>query len=541
WADLLAAAPLPFGRLRAAWDLVSNGLRLRLEQARSPHLPKPPKVGLGTRWERSLREVRFALRRLAHQPAFSLTAVAIVGLGIGANTTIFSIVNAALWKPLPYERPDELVRIYLTEPERGLPDGVSYAEVEDLRRQSDVFDEVAFHADTNFFTVDLNGLHTTVLGEAYSASFFRLLGMQPALGRGFLPEDDAFGAAPVAMISHPTWKRRFGGDPQILGRQLRVNGVPLTVVGVGPKGYQGTTVGIESEIYLPWGTAVQVDRVSKAQLEDRSSRELFALARLRPGVDREAAQSALTVLAANLEADHPATNEDRTFQVFAASDIRSHPLLDRAMLPVSAFFMVLVGLVLMVSISNLANLLLAKASGRKKEMALRLALGAQRRQLVGQLLTESTLLSVAGGLVGVGVALVLPRWLLAAQLPIPLQLSFDSRLDGRVLLFALLLSLATGLLFGIAPALAATRGAFSQAMRGERGFRFGRRRRLGLRDALIALQVTVSTLLLAAGALFLHALLQGQGADPGFVAEKAVLANLDAQASGLGDEEAIRR
>ena len=553
WMDLLDDEPLRLGKLRAAWDLLRNGWRLRLEGrpgssagSRSPEpSPPPPPAGsvdLSTRGERIVRELRFALRRLLRQPAFSITAIVIVALGIGANTTIFSIVNGALFKPLAYERPEDLVRVYMTDGERGLPVGIAYPEFLELQQRQELFEDAAFHADITFLSVDLGGSMRSIPGEFYSANFFRILGMEPSLGRSFLEREGLPGEGqPVAMISHSAWRKRFGSDPQVLGTVVQINGLPVTVVGVGPEGFRGTLTGLESELYLPWGTATQVDRMALAQVEDRGSRDLFALARLQPGVSREAAQSALTVLASNLAHDHPATNEERTLQVFAAGDVRSHPLLDRALLPVSAFFMVLVGLVLMVSISNLANLMLAKAAGRRKEMALRLALGAQRRQLVSQLLMESTLLAGAGGLVGLATAFVLPRWLLAADLPIPLQLSFDFRLDGRVLAFALLLSLATGLLFGIAPALAASRAAFSRALGGDRPWSFGGSGRSRLRDGLIVVQVAVSTLLLAAGALFLHSLLKGQSADPGFETENAALANVDASSLGHRDEGSGRR
>ncbi|MCH9648200.1 MAG: ABC transporter permease [Deltaproteobacteria bacterium] len=563
WEDLHKTHNLRAVKIRAAWDLLRNGCLLRLEETRNaerptvsstslsalsrgPHLETPllhRSAGLraSTRLETAGRDLVFAIRKLRREPAFTLTAVLIVGLGIGANTTIFSIVNAALFKPLPYERPEDLVRIYTSEEDTVLPVGTGYLEYLELQERRDLFEETAFHADPTFLTLEWGGSTQTVMGEYTSVSFFRVLGLSPALGRDFLPEEDTPGASEaVGMISHSAWRKRFGGDPSILGRRLQVNGIPITIVGVGPKGFQGTLTGIDSELYLPWGTATQADRSARAQLEDRRIRELFVLARLQPGVTREAAQSALTVMAANLAADHPASNEDRTLQVYAASEVRSHPLLDRALIPVSAFFMVLMGLVLTVSISNLANLLLAKASARQREMVLRLALGARRGQLVRQLLVESTLLAAGGGLVGLAIALLLPKWLVATELPLPIQLSFDFHLDWRVLSFAILLSLATGLLFGIMPALSASRAAFSKAMGGSPAWRFGQSSRFNLRDALIVVQVAVSTLLLAGGALFLHSLLQSQNADPGFETEKLALATFDAEQAGYRDEESAR-
>ncbi len=552
WADELTANTRRWGKLRAAWDLLRNGCLLRLEAALDPSIRQGfgrgappalrlPKVSFSTRFEGALKDLRFALRRLVRDPAFSATAVLIVGLGIGANTTIFSIVNAALFQPLAYERPEELVRIYMADTTRNLPLGVSYPEYLALRERPELFEETAFHADVTFLTVELGGVSRSLTGEFFSATLLPLLGLEPAAGRSFRPEDDLPGTAvPVGMISYSTWLKRFGSDPSLIGSQLRVNGMPITVVGIGPKKFRGTLTGIESEIYLPWGTAIQIDRTAREQLEDRGTRDLFALARLKPGVSRQAAQSALTTMAANLAADHPATNHDRTLQVFAASDVRTHPVLDRALVPVSAFFMVLVVLVLAVSISNLANLLLAKAASRKKEMALRMALGAERRQLIGQLLIESTLVAGAGGLMGLAIALFLPRWLIAADLPIPIQLSLNPRLDLRVLTFTLLLSLFAGLLFGLAPALAASRSTFSETMSGARPWRLGSRR-WSLRDGLIVIQVTVSTLLLAAGGLFLHSLLRGQAADPGFETQSAVLASLDLEQAGYRDEASARR
>lgn len=552
WQDAAAARPGLGTWLVAFWDVLRNGLLLRWEVARSrpgerrrPSLPDP--VLRSARrtpvTETLARNLRLGLRRLSREPGFTVTAVLLLALGIGATTTIFSVVNAVLFKPLPYERPEDLVRIYMTEPQNRLPDAVSYPEYQELQRLDGLFSATAFHADPTILNLGRDGQVRTVIAEAYSSSLFPLLGLQPALGRAFTPEEeDAAGSVPpVVVLSHRLWQNRFAADPGVLGSQLSINGHLVTIVGVGPEGFTGTVMGFEPEVYLSWGTAALVDRHSRAEVHDRGLRNLYMVARKNEEVTLDQVRSALSAVASNLEADHPETNEDLDLVVFAAGDVRSHPMLDRAFVPLSAFLLVVVGLVLTVAVSNLANLLLAKASARRREMALRTALGARRRELVGQLLAESVLLAIVGGALGSLLAYSAPFWLSRLREPLPVPVTLELGLDWRVFLFALGLSLLTGVLLGLAPALKASRSATASAIRGEAPKRLGRRRRFRSRDALIVLQVAVSTVLLAGGGLFLKAMLAAQHTDPGFDTREVVAANLDATLAGYRDEDSGRR
>jgi predicted permease len=552
WSDLAADRPSRWTLPKAAWDLFHNGWRLRLEVMTSPRgrpqAPTPRKVDPSRRRGRSgaldslARNQRLALRRLRREPGFAIVAVLLLALGIGATTTIFSAVNGILFKPLPYDRPEEMVRIYMQKAESGRPEGVSYPEFEELTAHDDLFAETAFHADITFLTVEDKGRARTVIAESFSAGLLHLLGLKPSLGRGFSAEEGTPGGSePVAILGHGAWRSHFGADPQVLGSHILVNGLPVTVVGVGPENFKGTIIGFESEIYLSWGTAAAVDRLAREMIQDRSTRDLFMLARLQPGVSLEAAQSAMTTVAAGMELDHPEANEDQTLVVFAARDVRSHPLLDRALIPLSVFLLVVVGLVMTVAVSNLANLLLAKASARKGEMALRTALGARRRELIGQLLMESMMLALVGGALGSLIAVSAPRWLESFQGPIPVPITLDMHLDWRVLAFALVLTLGTGLLLGIAPALSSSRSGLRSKINGAPPRLFGRRLRVRPRDTLIVLQVAVSTLLLVGGGLFLRSLLLAQNTDPGFQVAGVAVASFDVAQGGFHTEESGRR
>jgi predicted permease len=484
-------------------------------------------------------DLRHALRRLRRSPGFTVVAVTIIALGIGVNTAIFGLVEAILFRPLPYEDLSRVVRVYTNRAASDIPEAVSYLDYTDYRQRKDLFSGSAVHSDVEIVGLDLGDGPRPVTAEFFSANFFTLLGVEPQLGRGFAAEEDVPGLAePPVILSHATWKRRFGSDPAVLGRTFRVNGHPVTVVGVGPPDFAGTTAGFPSEIWLPLGAAATVEPSLHAFLADRGARELFMIARLRPGVTVAGAGAGLDALAEALGREYPDSNEDRTVTVLLASEVRFHPAFDAALYPAAAFVMGVVVLVLLVGCSNLANLLLVRSTARQQEIAVRRALGADRRRLIRPLLAESVVLGTVGGLLGLLVAWWTMSALLAFQPKLPVTVTLDLALDWRVLAFTALLSLITGVLFGLVPAIRGSRPAVSggglrvEGGGGDQGSR--------LRSFLVAAQVAVSVVLLVGAGLFLRAAAEAQRIDPGFEREQAAVATIDLGPAGHLDEAAGR-
>jgi predicted permease len=379
--------------------------------------------------ETLITDLRYAVRRLAQRPGFAVIAMLTIALGVGANSAIFSIVNAILLRPLPVESPDRLVEIYSQEGDEE-PVTQAYPDYLDIRARDDLFSGVTAYT-VDFFSVDMGQEPEVMLGESVSGNYFEVLGVPAALGRALIPgEDDAPGAPAVAVISHAFWNRRFASDSTVLGQMLRVKGRPVEIIGVMPPKFKGLLVGFSSELWLPLTANVSF---SADDLDDRQSRWLLMKGRLRPGVTPDQAQAGLDVLAGQLAAAYPESNADRRFPVIPTNDVRLHPMIDRALVPVAALLMTVVGLLLLIVCTNLANLLLARALARRKEIAIRLAIGAGRGRLVRQLLTESVLLALLGGVLGLAVAWGTVELLVRFQPPILFRLSLDLGIDGRVL------------------------------------------------------------------------------------------------------------
>ena len=492
----------------------------------------------GQTMEFLFQDIRYATRRLRQSPGFAAIAITIMGLGIGANTAIFSIVNAVLLRPLPFEAPSELVRIYTNSRNSSSPGAVSYPDFKDYSELPDLFRETAA-TTAAIFSLNTESGAETVWGEYMSAGFFGLTGMRPSLGRAFLPEEDEPGLAEaVAMLSHEVWRQRYGADPAVIGQTVKINGRPVTIVGIGPEKFKGNMVGISTGYWMPWGTAAVIEPAYKEHLDNRQRRGLTMHARLHRGVSIERVEAAMNAVALNLATEYPESNSDRTVTVLPTNDVRLHPMIDSALYPVAGLLMAVVGLVLLVACTNLANLLLLRASSRTREVAVRLALGAGRRRLISQLLTESTLLGVAGGAVGVAVAYWTAKALVSFRPPLPFPMSLDLGLDGTVLIFAALLSVATGLLFGLAPALKASRPDLVGTLKDEStSLRVGHRR-FSLRNSLVVSQVAVSMVLLIGAGLFVRSLGNAQNVDPGFEDKQAAIVSFDVAHGGYIDEEA---
>ena len=467
-------------------------------------------------------DLKYAVRRLARSPGFTLVAVLSLALGIGANTAMFSLVNAVLIRHLPVRAPEELVEVYTSE-SSGYPYATfSHPDYMDLRETNDVFEGLV-GTRTFIGRMDRGDEAQVVFGESVSWDYFSVLGVPMALGRSFLPEEDETpGTHPVAILGYRMWAEDFGADPAIVGKDVRLAGRAYTVVGVAPKAFTGSMPVMVTGLFVPLMMQGEVMPGADGQMARRGSRSMFVKARLRPGVTLERANAALESFAAAMAEQYPDTNEKRTMTALASGDVALHPIVDKALVPVAALLLGVVGLVLLIACANLASFLLARAEDRRKEIAVRLALGASRGALVRQLLVETVLLAVLGGVVGV----VLANWtldlLMSFQPPLPVPVSFDISLDRTVLWFTAGVSLLAGLAFGLAPALQATNPDVAPTLKNE-GTGGGRPRRFNLRSGLVVTQVAFSFVLLIGAGLFVRSLQKAQLIDTGFYTGPAAL------------------
>jgi len=457
------------------------------------------------------QDLRYGARMLAKHPGFTLIAVLTLSLGIGANTAIFSLVNTILLRPLPVREPNRLVSVFPTILRTHEPQSFSYPNYVDVRDRNDVFtDLAAFH----FAVISLsrNGNNEIVYGCLASGNYFEMLGVQAILGRTFTPEDDRTpGAHPVAVLSYASWQKRFGGDRNIVGQTALLNHQSYTIIGVAPPRFNGTEIIFAPELWAPMMMLEQIEREAK-QLEQRNISQSYCVGRLKPGVSMAQAESSLSNLMAQLGREYPDSNEGKGMMLTPPGLI--HPTLRAPFIGFAGVLMLTVALVLLIACTNLAGLLLARATQRRKEIAIRLSLGASRARLVRQLLTESLLLAVAGGIVGALLAVWLIDLVMAFRPPISMPLLLDLRLDWRVLSFTVALSLLTGALFSLFPALQATKPELVPALKDESAL--GRYRRSRLRNVLVIAQVALSLVLLVAAGLVVRSLQHVHVMSPGF-------------------------
>ncbi len=475
-----------------------------------------------------LQDLRFAVRRLAKRPGFTLIALLSIAIGIGANTAIFSLVNAIVFRKLPLDRPAELVEIYKATP--GFTHGpISFPDLRDLEREgSDVFAGVAAFR-LAFVQEDFAGGVEALPAEVVTGNYFPMLGVPALHGRTLLPSDDVVpGGHPVVMVSYGYWQRRYGGDPAVVGREIRLNGRAFTIVGVAPRAFTGSLRGLSPAVYGPRMMVGQLNPGDDNELEARGNQGAFAKARLKPGVSRGQADLALVRLTRSLRDQYPGSwQPDNKFVTVATADIIMNPMLDRVIVPAAILMMAVVGLVLLIACANLASFLLAQAADRRKEVAIRLAMGAERGRLIRQFLTEASALAVVGGGAGILLAAMILGWVEHADLPLPLPIALDLKPDGTVLVFSLILTVMAGLLFGLAPALQATKPDVAPTLKNE-GAGGGRPNRYNLRNVLVVVQVAVSLLLLVGSALFLRSFRARLDIDPGFGARPAAVINVQA-------------
>ena len=462
------------------------------------------------------RDVRDGVRSLARRPAFTAVAAVSLALGIGANTAIFSLVNAIFLRDSPIERPEEVVNLYLHQAAFAYST-FSYPDYEDVR---DGTTEVFSHIGASQFApahVDRaeGGGVGIVPAEAVTGNYFPMLGIEAALGRTLLPSDDVSrGGHPVVMLDYRYWQTAFAGDPDVVGREMRAAGRAYTVVGVGPPDFLGTMRGFTPAFYAPYSMVEEI--VGFSTFDNRGNHALFVKARLRPGVALPEAEAAVGAVAAQLTGDR-IENWDPAgeFVLLPLTDVLLFPPMDVFIRAAAWMLTAVVALVLLLACTNLASFLLARALDRRKEIAVRQALGASRASLVRGLLTETILLGLLAGGVGTGLAVWLLDLLASVDLPLPIPVTLDLRLDGRVLAFTLGVSLVAGALLGLVPALQSTRPDVSGALRSESAGG-GQPGQLRWRNALVVAQLTISLLLLVGAGLFLRSFQQVQAVDPGF-------------------------
>jgi macrolide transport system ATP-binding/permease protein len=470
-------------------------------------------------------DLRFAWRMLAGRPFFSLVAVLMLGLGIGANATIFSWVETVILRPVPGVDVSRLVALHGTTSARD-DLSFSYPNFVDLRamRPDGIDDLIAFRGVAMNLRGD--GEPRRIWGQMVTPNFFDLLRIRPALGRGFVEADGSHpDKEPVVVLSHAAWEQFFARDPAVVGRAITLNARPFTVIGVAPEGFRGTMVGLSLDVFVP--ITMQRALMSGDRLGQRGTSFLQVYGRLSDGASADRAQAGLDVAAARLAADHP-VNEGRGIVIEPVTRDGAAGML----LPVMATLMAVVGVVLLIACANLAGLMLARAAGRQREVAVRLAVGASRARIVQQFLVESLLLAAAGGVTGVLLANWTSGLLMTFMPPTPFPVDFDAGVSPRVVLFSVAVTAVAAMTFGLLPALRASRPDVNATLKDAAAATSGGVSRARMRSALVVAQVSLSLLLLVCAALFLRGLAQAGRVDPGFDLRTGVIAAVDLLPNG---------
>jgi len=492
-------------------------------------------------------DVRFAVRWLRRSPAFALVAIGSLALGIGFNATLFTIVDALLFRPLPVERPDRLADVFTSGSDGDRYATSSYPDYRDFLERNDVFSDMLAYSPT-IAAVTLADRPRLAMGETVTGNYFQLLGVRAAVGRMLMPEDDRAGATRVVVISHKLWRREFGADVNTVGRAIRIHGQVYTVVGVAPPEFTGMVRLIAPEVWTPMAWVDEVEPggiistvpspTGNTRLERRGQRWMFVKGRLKPTATIEGAAANLQLIGKQLQTEHVQTNKTFEVSVLATNSVHIHPVADRALLPIAGGLMLVVGLVLLIACANVASMLLARASGRQKEIGIRLAIGASRRRLVQQLLSETAVLAGSGGVAAVGLAWTLMRFVLSLPLPIPIPLSCALQIDARVMLFTSAVSLVAALVAGLAPALKATRPNLVSELKGDPLAARAGGRRWTLRDGLVVTQIAVTTVLLVSAGLLTRSLLAAQRIGVGFRTAGVAVVSTEMQMIGYDDVRA---
>ncbi len=464
------------------------------------------------------QDLTFAARTLLKNPGFTAAVAVSVALAIAANATVFGIVNGLLLGALPVREPSRLVSL-------NQGNTFSYPDYIDYRGQSaKVFEGLTAHFP--FIPANLGGAGEPerIWGQVAAGNYFSVVGIKPSLGRTFRPEEDrAAGGDPVVVLANGLWRRRFAAAPDVVGRQVLLNGESYTVIGVMPPEFHGTDRAILPDFWVPLAMFGQImpDFANAFLTANRNGRWLMLDARLKPGVSRKQAAAVLSVVQRRLDNAYRKNQKPRDPIGLTASGGLAGGL-DRVAVGLMAMLAVLVGMVLLIACANVANLMLARAIGRQREIGIRLALGASRQRLVRQLLTESVLLSLIGAVGGFAWAAAATVAISRFNLPLPLPIRFDFAPDARVLWFTAALAVVTGIVFGLAPALRATRPDLVVALK-QQNTAFGSSRRFGMRNLLVVVQVSLSLVLLAGAGLFLRSLQKASSIDIGMRPDRVLL------------------
>ena len=475
-----------------------------------------------------LQDLRYGARLLRRNPLFALTATLSLAIGIGANTTIFTIANALLFKPpAGVVEPERLVDVGRSQNGQGFDNG-SYPNYLDIRARNTVFTGIyAYRFGAESMSLGGRDGAERIYGDMVTTNYFHVLGTRPLIGRLFAPEDgEEAGGTPLVVMSNQFWMRRFNGDPAVVGQTLQLNGRPFTVIGVAPQEFHGTTV-LASDVWVPINMVGELSpRRSASILKSREGVWLVMGARLKPGVSVRQARAELENIGRALEQEFPAENRGKGLRVVASSPIPGNGA------PVAAFLAVLmglVGLVLAIACANVAGVLLARASARRKEIAVRLAIGAGRGRLIRQMLVESMLLFLLGGAAGLAIARVMTTLLVSLLPTLPAPVGVTLSIDARALAFTLGLSLLAAVLSGLAPALSESKAEVVSALKADAR---GGPERLRLRNAFVVGQVAFSIVLVVGAALFVRALQRATEINPGFDPRGVELAALDLSLAG---------
>lgn len=477
------------------------------------------------------KDLRFALRMLRKSPGFTAVAVLTLALGIGANTAVFTVVDSLILNPLPVEKISTLAAVNTMQAKKAARSGdfqaISYLNLKDIRERTRAFRNLAGHSYPMAVTMTDKGEPHRIFAEIVTANYFETLGIHPFLGRFFLPsEDQTPGARPVAVLGYTAWQSRFGGASDILGQTITLDKTPFTVIGVGPKGFKGVYAVFGPDLWIPSMMAEQVlPAEQRNALGDRGLPLLTGIGRLRPGVTLQQAQAEMNIVGAALAKEDPDANDGKILTVTPLIEAAYGPERQPVVLG-GILLMAIVGFVLLIACSNLANLLLARASVRRQEIAVRLSLGAGRMRLIRQLLTESVLLGLFSGVLGFLFGYGGCRILESLRPAEYAQNLADLRLNASVFVFALAVALLTGLIFGIVPALRSSRVSVSEVLKEETRGAGRSRGRVGLANTLLAGQVAASLVLLVVAALFLRSIEREYLIDPGFQTKHLALVML---------------
>ena len=485
---------------------------------------------MATLWQ----DVRYAFRMLAKSPMLTVIVILTLALGIGANTAIFGLVNGIVLRPLPVKSPEQLM--VLAGQVKGDTLGIftlSYGQLGDFRKQADAFSDV-FASQVNLGGLSYAGKANQFVYGYVTGNYFSGLGVQPALGRLFLPaEGEEGGRDPFIVLGYDFWQKKFGGDPGVVGKQALIDGQEATIIGVTPKGFQGTQFALNLDGYVPLNMLPAKD--AAAFWGDRAARSLIVLARLKPGVSLQQAQSSMNVVTARLADQYPATDKGISVRVVPERLARPQPFPNNIVPFIAGIFLVLAGLVLLLACMNVANILLVRATMRQREMAIRAAMGASRGRLIRQMLTESIMLSLFGGvgglLLGVWASTAVGSLLPSGRIPIRLDFGFD----WRVFAYAMVAALFTGAIVGLWPAVRAGRADVNSVLQsGGRSDTAGAGRHR-LRSVLVVAQVAGSLVLLIVAGLFVRSLMRAQHAYLGFDADHVLNLALDPREVGYDD------